>query len=226
MPLLVLASSPPVTTDSEIILSSLSTGEAGTSGACCSFLSTSLPDAFSFCAPAIADPLLSPPAATVETFLFAVDTIDFTPGRTGFLVDAGLNFFGSRAGTGGLFVGVAPATTILLFVEPVELFLARTPGPAPPTAPGRVGVTRPEDPPRDARALLTFDTVEFVDVFLDLAPVPGPTEELAVRKVSLVVEILIPEVGRDDVKEDIVEVRDVIPRVLGDVMVLLRIVDV
>jgi hypothetical protein len=160
----------------------------------------------------------------VETFLFAVDTIDFAPGttETGFLVDAGLNFFGSRTGTGGLFVGVA--TT--LFVEPVELFLARTPGPAPPTAPGRVGVTRPEDPPRDARALLTFDTVEFVDVFLDLAPVPGPTEELAVRKVSLVVEILMPEVGRDEVKEGIVEVRDVIPRVLGDVTVLLRIVDV
>jgi hypothetical protein len=46
-----------------------------------------------------------------------------------------------------------------------------------------------------------------------------------VRKVSLVVEVLIPEVGREEAKEDIVDVREVPPRVLGDVTVLLRIVD-
>jgi len=131
-------------------------------------------------------------------------------------------FFGSRIGTGGRFVGVAPPATIPFFVDPVELFLARMPGPTPPT--GRVGVTRPEDPPRDARALLTVETVEFVDVFLDLTPVPAPTEELAVRNVSLVVETLAPEVGREEDK-DTVEVREVTPRVLGDV-VLLRIVAV
>jgi len=72
-------------------------------------------------------------------------------------------------------------------------------GPTPLT--GRVGVTRLEDPPRDARALLTVKMVGFVDVFFDLAPVPAPTEELTVRNVSLVVETLAPGVGREEDKD-------------------------
>jgi hypothetical protein len=166
--------------------------------------------------------------ATAGAFLLAVDTMDLTLGvmEAGFFVNPGLSFFGSSTGTGGLFVGVGPPAMMLLFVDPVDPFLARTPSPAPPTAPGRVGVTRPDEPPRDARALLTFETVEFDDVVRDLRPVPAPMEELAVRNVSPPVEMLIFEVGREEARDDTVEVRGVAPRVLGDVAVLLRIVDV
>ena len=221
--LLVLASSPAETSDSEADPCTLSTGDGGTSGSRCCFLSIFFPGVFSFSAPETADLLSPPPLAAV--FFLVIDTVDFRLGvmEAGLLVDAGLSFFGSSTGTGGLFVGVAPATP--LFVEPAEDFLARTPGAAPPAAPGRVGVTRPVDSPIDARALLTFETVEFADVFLDLVPVPTPTKELAVRKVSLVVEALIPEMVREEANEDIVEVREAAPRVLGDVTVLLRIVD-
>lgn len=213
--LLVLAGSSAV---SGTVISTLSSGDTERSPSCACFLSLFFLAAFSSSTPLTTD--LLPPTPVAEGFLFETDTVDFTLGviDAGFLVDAGLS-----AGNGGLFIGVAPGTTMLLFADPVELFLACTPVPA---APGRVGVARPEDPPRDARALLTFETVEFVDVFLDRAPEAVPREELAVRKVSLVVEALTLEVGREDTEEEeIVEPREVATRVLGDVTVLFRIVD-
>jgi hypothetical protein len=86
------------------------------------------------------------------------------------------------------------------FVDPLDPFLARTPGPAPPTAPGRVGITRPDNLPSDAWAPLTFQTVEFDDVVCDLGPEPAPME-LAVRNMSPPVEILMFEVGREEARD-------------------------
>ena len=115
-------------------------------------------------------------------------------------------------------MGVAVTEAAALLVDPVDIFLARTADPVP--AVGRLGVTRPEDPPMEARTL-TFDTVEPDEVFLTL--LPAPMAELAVRKVvepSVVVEIF--DVGREEAREGLGRRP---PAELDVVRVLLRIVD-